>query len=281
MKPVLRVLANVHVYVAHIKNPAIAFSPRSCNACIRKSHVAWRLSLWLAIVLLGVPFPLCATSIIAVRTDTGFVIAADSGSSDDNGNHLPVLTCKLFSVGNSVVFGIAGLERGPGFSPESELRKDIKGSDLQVMADSIETAIVPLLKQQAERLRRDAPHRFEESRTSDMFQFFIANSTTYVSRGYKISVNPDQTIQMVPGTKDCVGNACKAGMVLRLGLTEEIDSFVTSGQHERFKSYDDEATYFVNLEISSHPTDTSLPIDLLEITNAGIEWRHQKTECRK
>jgi hypothetical protein len=149
------------------------------------------------------------------------------------------------------------------------------------MADSIETAIVPLLKQQAERLRRDAPHRFEESRTSDMFQFFIANSTSYVSKGYKISVNPDQTIQMVPGTKDCVGNACKAGMVLRLGRTEAIDSFVTSGQHERFKSYDDEATYFVNLEISSHPTDTSLPIDLLEITNAGIEWRNQKAECRK
>ena len=106
MKPVLRVLANVPVNVAHIKNRAIAFSPRSSNARIRKPYVARQLTLWLAVALLGLPLPLCATSIVAIRTNAGFVIAADSGSSDDNGKVLPVLTCKVFSVGKSVVFGI-------------------------------------------------------------------------------------------------------------------------------------------------------------------------------
>jgi len=281
MKPALRALANVYLNVAHIKSRLIAFSPRSGNAGIPKPHVGRQLILWLAVALLGLPLPLSATSIVAIRTEAGFVIAADSGSSDDNGKLLPVLTCKVFSVGRSIVFGIAGIERAPGFSPEIELRKHIMGNDLQVMADNIERDINPLLKQQAERLRRDVPHKFEELLTNEMFQFFIATSTGYVSRGYRIALNPDHTIKMLSGEKDCIGGSCKAGRILRLGHTEEIDSFFASGQYVRFKSLGDEAKYLVHLEISAHPNDTSCPIDLLEITEAGIKWQERKPECKR
>jgi hypothetical protein len=137
--------------------------------------------------LLWIAYPLRATSIVVVRTENGFAIAADSGLSNNSGELILQLACKIFTVGNSAAFGFGGLMASSTFSPESRLRGLINDPDVDAFAKKLQDAIIPALTEEAKRLRAEAPDKFRSLLSgNDIFQLFVVVPQRAVLQGYHI-----------------------------------------------------------------------------------------------
>lgn len=283
MKPVLPVIAYIDIAVKHLKYDRVSLGPHGVNAGAGNTHI-WR-KLMLGIFLCCTVLRLSATTIVVIRTDTGFVVAADSGLSDNSGEPLPQPACKVFTAGDAVAWGYGGLMGGLGFDPTSELRRLINNSDLGVLGERVQEAISPELAEQAARLKVTAPARFEFLlKGNDIFQVFMASGQRALLQGYRVKMSANQTVTAtMSGTIDCVAGrpTCRTGKIMRIGEDAEIVRFLTAHPVavQQFSSYVDFAKFLVGLEIDASPKTVRLPIDVVEVTSKAIVWRQRKPEC--
>jgi hypothetical protein len=226
-----------------------------------------------------------ATSIVIIHTEMGFVIAADSGLSDNSGQPLLLLACKVFSVKDSVAFGYGGLMSSEEFSPEALLRKGVD-ADLENSGRKVREALIPALTEAAKRIRASSPERFRFLLSgNNIFQLFLAVPNRVLLQGYSISLGRDGTVTVdLDGTIDCVTGTdnCRPGKIMRIGLDDVIVNYINrhSTDTKQFTSYADFAKFLVGLEITAHPKTTRPPIDVLEISAAGILWLQRKSGCK-
>jgi hypothetical protein len=232
--------------------------------------------------LLCVAQGLSATAVVIVRTENGFAVAADSGLSNNSGEPISLPACKIFTAGNSVVFGFGGLMASSTFSPEAKLRGLIDGTDLDSIAKKVQDAIIPALTEEAKQLRRNAPEKFRFLlEGNDIFRLFVIVPQRALLQGYKVGIERGGGVVVaLSGTIDCVAGTptCRTGKVMRIGEEAEIVKYLS--QHSpQAASYADLAQSLVSLEVAASPKTVRLPIDVLEITSSGIVWKQKKPEC--
>jgi hypothetical protein len=276
------VVAYVNVAVSHLKHCRAALYPYGVRPGASKTQVWGKLAIW-AIFLCVAP-KLVATTIVVIRTDTGFVVAADSGLSDNHGKPLPQLACKVFTTDNTVVWGFGGLMGGWGFDPASDLRR-LVGPNLDIVSKRMQADIIPMLTEEAKRIRVTDPAKFEFLMSgNDIFQVFVAIGKRSILHGYKVTIGENGEISVASsGTIDCVGGtpSCPPGKIMRIGEDAEIVRFLAAHPvaMQQFSSYGDLAKFLVGLEVDSSPDTVRLPIDSVEVAGKGIIWGQRKPEC--
>jgi hypothetical protein len=251
----------------------------------RHSRLTLDVFFWLLCGALLYTVPATATSIVVIRIENGFVMAADSGLTDNSGEPLPQLACKVRTAGHSIVFAYGGLMGTSTFRTDEELEKVVSSSNSAITAaKKIEEAIIPILTREAKLLRREAPDKFAYLlRGNDILQVFIVTAQAAILQGYFVNVESDGAVVVsLSGTKNCIAGSptCGVGKIMRLGEDAEIVKFVNSKSGGSIDNLTDYAKLLVGLEIAGSPKTVRAPIDLLEITNNGIAWKQQKAECK-
>jgi hypothetical protein len=104
-------------------------------------------TLLVCIVFAGLQ--LRATTIVIMRTATGFVVAADSRLTDSNGQPLPAMVCKIFEQDGDVIWGFGGLNEQGTFRPIEMLKPLTAGKEVHRNLAHIRDVLIPALSQQA------------------------------------------------------------------------------------------------------------------------------------
>jgi hypothetical protein len=220
-----------------------------------------------------------------MRSDAGFVIAADSALADNDGNVVPIPGCKVFTTKNTIAWGYGGLMGGDGFDPTSVLRGAIDTSELDILKARIPSTIIPLLVKQARQIRVAAPTKFQFFlEGNDIFEVFVATQQRALMQGYRVTMDSGKNVSVVlTGTLDCQAGSptCSAGRIMEIGIAAEIKKYATTHKGEacRSLSYSDCAEFLVGLEVAAYPNLVRPPVDVVEISAGGIVWKKRKPAC--
>ncbi len=255
-----------------------------------RPHSYLRHVFLVALIVVGLgAAPAFPTTIVIIRTNSGFIIAADSATSDNSGHLLPTSACKIHVADNGMIWGTGGIRHLPdGSSVDDLIRPLFTGQDIRVVSNRIKDKMKPALADAAVFLQRCAPERFRELVDGDvMLSLYIATAERVITQSYSVLVRETgtPTISVVAGVECIAGRAeCKPHITMvRIGLTKDMDRF-TADHRATVAAIPDDAEllrFLIGIQADATPQKVSRPIDILEINSGGSRWISQKNECKQ
>jgi len=230
-----------------------------------------------------------ATTIVGIRLQHGFVIAANGKPSYYGaGIKGSTTVCKLFRSGN-FYFGIAGMakDQNRNFFPERTIADSFSDStSFESNVDRMELAISHSLKIEMKRLDIEDPAQFAFAMHKEGSDYLltvivgvmVGDSAHMAARAFKYidGTNPDIKIDRLACPGDCSGE----NYAFSAGATAAADKALADSF--KIPSWDplETARKAVDSEIRASPETVGPPITILAVGNNGAVVDHsQQDSC--
>lgn len=227
-----------------------------------------------------------ATSIVAVRSPTEIVVAADSMERWAGDQRAPTTVCKIRQFGHWF-FAFAGVSQDINVKFKvidiaSQASKE--AGNVRMAADNFERAILKALPPVLENAARVFPdfytqHIDAKDALSAIFFGFEGGVAhlhlrLFIPTGFQIGLGTIKNIRVDYGEE-------KPGIsYLLLGVSEFTNQFTYRNPDFFLKtSFADAARWLVEMEIVSAPQSAGPPVDVVRITGEGAQWIQKKQEC--
>jgi hypothetical protein len=229
------------------------------------------------------------TAIAAVRTPEEIVVAADSRMVDVNDKPVTGFFCKI-RQGDHVFFAVHGIvvDAAGGYNVFSILAKAgrIDGS-ISRKIHVFESMIRLPLERVLQRAKLQEPGAFQKDFVATpplgVLFFGIENHVlVFHHLLFRVSNSTGKNISLKVEQLDCPGSGCPAGIsAVFVGPSKKLKTF--QRDHREFWNEDLVSVVkdFVQTEIASNLPSVGPPIDIIRITESGVEWVQHKTECQE
>jgi hypothetical protein len=253
-----------------------------------QSFASFLKPLALSVFLMFVA-PVSATTIVAVRSSTEVVLAADSKSVDlqtgSGGSDCKIFACGRYFVG---VGGIYRASRGPiSFDAFALVKQACSiGSNAEETADRIAKALVPPYAKFLEDVRQYDTITYESGFLNKVL--FLNLVLVGFENGQSFILGRD-VIPPSPSAFPFILNIGKhdltdplsefQGQTYFLGSHDGIDGFISTHPAIRSLGVVEAARFFVAYEIADEPNRVGPPIDIVTIDKTAPHWIQRKPDC--
>ena len=231
----------------------------------------------ITVLLILFACPLCATSVVAVRTRSAIFIGSDSKIVDGNGRDTGKV-CKILAS-NGIFFAVARIWGSPTqeFSVASIAAEalETKG-DLKRKISCFESSLVRPLERLLLSLKASDPKRFEREldghRAVDaIFVGFDAGYPALFVRSFIVSNSAARGIRLQIKREECTRN-CPDLAYVALGEHRAIDEALAANPDFWKVGVVAAVKKLINLEVLKAPNLVGLPISILSIDSSGPHW---------
>lgn len=254
-------------------------------------EVPVRLAILLITMLVQAGFGTVAsaTSIVAVRTPTAVVIAADSLLTIRGGEKpLSAKVCKIFQ-GGRFFFTLSGFYKDPDRDFDiSALIPTLLDQEQSLVeaANAVTSRVAASLQTEMLRLRAEAPVIFTRNFPGEgqvvlklLYAGFDDDQPVTLLQTFRYTMTHPGDVAVSSEKVSCPGE-CNPAVANFYFLTERaaIDEYLATKEPLRL-SPEETARLFVDLEVKSGAADTGPPVDVLRIDRSGGVWIARKEEC--
>ncbi len=246
--------------------------------------------IWVCAVLLTnfTEYAVAQTTIVAIRTPEEIWIGADSKVTNVHNKSITKSVCKIKQVGR-LFYAFAGFSNYTGSSYDlvSIVNKACRNNlSLSGKVKTFEKLIVPPLSKALKRIQINRPSYFaEEIQDKAVIQIVFAGiengEPSFFVRNIRVEDNDGNSPTITINEVSCPGD-CEGGeMVVYLGHTEAIESFLETKDSFWEIGYAAGIRELITIQIEAEPDDVGPPIDMLRISNRGAKWIQKKPRCQE
>jgi len=237
-------------------------------------------------VIFVFPSSLFATSIIATRSPSGFMIATD-GKVVYRGAGIKgtETVCKIYRSGG-LYFAVAGMpaDRNRNYYPAQLASRNYKDTDsFEANIGRIERSISTAILDEMRRLRTEDPDQFMRNQDGGTLEIVFARIASGVpelaGRGFKYVDGDNPRIEISRVT--CPGDCPNGTYVVFAGHQQEMKK-VTDSVFEHPESPIAPAEFghmAIESEINASKGEVGPPITILIVTAQGVDWPSNKVGC--
>jgi hypothetical protein len=232
------------------------------------------------------PSSLFATSVIATRSPSGFMIATDSKVLYRGaGIKGPETVCKVYRSGD-LYFAVAGMpaDRNRNYYPTKLVGQNYKETDsFEANITRIEQKISIAILDEMKRLRTEAPDQFMKNQDGETIEIVfarIANGEPELAgRGFKYVDGGNPKVEIARIT--CPGDCPNGTQVVFAGHQQEMRK-ITNSIFEHPETPITPAEFgqmAIEAEIDASKDEVGPPVTILIVTAQGVDWTSNKVGC--
>jgi hypothetical protein len=238
------------------------------------------------LIIFVFPSSLFATSIIATRSPSGFMIATDSKVVYRGaGIKGPETVCKIYRSGE-LYFAVAGMpaDRNRSYYPTKLVGQSYKETDsLAANIARIEQSISAAILGEMRRLRANDPEQFVQNQDGDPLEIVFAGISNGVlelaGRGSKFLDGDNPAIEINRIT--CLGDCPDGTQVVVAGHQQEmkkITNFLFEHPHTSITP-SEFGRMAIEAEINASKDEVGPPVTILVVTVQGVDWTSNEVGC--
>lgn len=246
-------------------------------------------AFFIAVVFVGASVDAEATTVVAIRTRTEVVIAADSMASGGADFRVEEAVCKIRVHGNTVV-ATAGFMSSPplGISIESLVRETFSSERcVRENVDQFTRRFIPAMEQVIRWAQKHSAQDWSEYQRAECFQALFAGfehgEAILLHRTFACLADFQGRAYVIPARRaDCPGDCIRDGLrYVALGESEELT--VLAKPESFWKEHQDRtaaARLLVAAEVRGKPDRVGPPINIVRITENGVECADCSDLCQ-
>jgi hypothetical protein len=238
------------------------------------------------LIIFVFPSSLFATSIIATRSPSGFMIATDSKVVYRGAGIKGTETvCKVYRSGD-LYFAVAGMpaDRNRNYYPTKLVGQNYKEIDsfeanITRIEQSISTAIIDEMR----KLRTETPDQFMQNQDGETLEIVFARIANGVpelaGRGFKYVDGDNPRVEIARMT--CPGDCPNGTYVVFAGHQQEMRK-ITNFVFEHPEAPITPAEFgqmAIEAEINASKDEVGPPVTILIVTTQGVDWTSNKVGC--